>query len=134
MCQYCNLIFPDAQPPIVYRYTKTYSKIWDDSGSGAPRDVSIWRPTVVQSGYYPLGDVAVAKHGAPLIEAITVSETEAGSLQAPKGFSEVWSDHGSGADSDVRMFEMTAPSTDYVCLGHVAINSYSELPDVNNYR
>jgi vacuolar protein sorting-associated protein 13A/C len=38
--------------------------VWDDSGSGAFADGSIWRP-VVPAGYVALGDVAVAGHDPP---------------------------------------------------------------------
>lgn len=80
-----------------------------------------------------MGDVAVATHSAPSIASMIVTEVEAGSLAAPTGFSEVWRDSGSGANADVRIFSMNAPNG-YVCLGHVAINSYSQLPNINNYR
>ena len=77
--------------------------------------------------------MAVATHSVPNVASISVREMEAGSLRAPSGFSEVWRDSGSGANADVRIFRMIPPAN-YACLGHVAINSYSQLPDRYKYR
>ena len=130
---YTSLHLDAAEPPIAYRYTESYAHIWDDGGSGAYKDVSIWRPISYQAGFYPLGDTAVATHSKPSVISITVKELKPGSLIAPTGFQEMWNDRGSGARGNVRILRMTAPFG-YSCLGHVAIDSYSQLPDKNKYR
>jgi hypothetical protein len=64
---------------------------------------------------------------------MVVQELQPGALAVPVGLSEVWRDKGSGADRDVRIFRMN-PRHGYTCLGYIAINSYSALPDKNKYR
>lgn len=46
-----------------------YDKIWDDSGSGADGDVSVWRPRC-PVGYSALGDVATQGYGKPSLDEI----------------------------------------------------------------
>ena len=118
---------------IAFKYVKDYTFIWTDSGSGADRDVSFWRPYDVQSGYFPLGDVATASHGKPSIPSLTVTALVADALAPPTSFSEVWNDRGSGADRDVRVMRMNPPSG-YTCLGYVAVVGYGTNPDRNRYR
>lgn len=107
--------------------------IWDDSGSGASRDVSIWQPEEIESGFFRLGDTAVASHGRPNFPSLTVSALTSDALAPPAGFTEVWNDRGSGADDDVRIMRMDPPSG-YTCLGHVAVRGHSATPDSNLYR
>ena len=118
---------------IAFKYVTDYTLIWTDSGSGADRDVSLWRPYDLQSGYFPLGDVAVASHGKPPTPALTVTALEADALAPPASFSEIWNDRGSGADRDVRVVKMNPPSG-YICLGNVAVVGYNSYPDRNQYR
>ena len=118
---------------IAFKYVTDYTLIWTDSGSGADRDVSFWRPYDVQSGYFHLGDAATASHGKPSNPSLTVTALVADALAPPAGFSEVWNDQGSGADRDVRVMRMNPPSG-YTCLGYVAVIGYGTNPDRNRYR
>ena len=45
-------------------FPENYKKVWKDSGSGADRDGSFWRP-VPPSGYVALGLVAQSGHNKP---------------------------------------------------------------------
>ncbi len=110
-----------------------YTKIWDDSGSGAHEDVSIYRPVQYQSGYFILGDVAKLGHGKPDTITMAVRELTAGALAQPASATEIWRDSGSGADDDVKILRLN-PSSGYTCLGHIAIGSYSASPDLSKYR
>ncbi len=110
-----------------------YNKIWDDRGSGAKQDVSIWRPVQYQSGYFILGDVAVLGHGKPGTVAMAVRALTAGALAPPASATEIWRDSRSGADVDVKILRLN-PSSGYTCLGHIAIASHSESPDLSKYR
>lgn len=112
---------------------ETYDWIYDDSGTGADRDVSIWRPTNAEYGYYPLGDAAVASHSAPTTSSMMVKELTPGALNSPVSFTEIWNDRGSGGRHDVRILRMNPPHG-YVCLGNVAVLGYSNYPDRNKYR
>ncbi|KAJ8042094.1 Natterin-3 [Holothuria leucospilota] len=122
-----------TKPPIIFKRVQAYDWIYDDSGTGAYKDVSIWHPSDVEYGYYPLGDVAVASHSAPTTSSLLVKEMAAGALSAPDSFTEIWNDRGSGGSYDVRIMQMNPPSG-YTCLGHVAILGYSSTPDSNKYR
>jgi hypothetical protein len=110
-----------------------FSFIWSDSGSGANEDVSIWRPLDIESDYFSLGDVATSSHNKPNIPALTVSAVVSNALAPPASFTEIWNDRGSGAHRDVRVMRMNPPSG-YTCLGNVAIEGYSSVPNSNLYR
>lgn len=139
---YCNcelyvtivkLIFAGQTIAIAYRYVEAYTFIWSDSGSGAHKDVSIWRPLDIQSGFFPLGDVATSTHNKPNRPALTASAVVSDALAPPTGFTEIWNDRGSGAKRDVRVMRMNPPRG-YTCLGHVAIEGYSSVPNRYLYR
>ena len=116
----------------MYEHATTYIKIWDDSGSGADSDVSIWRAYSNDEGYLPLGATAKWGHGMPTEYSLVVRSIERGALAHPTGFSEVWTDEGTRSDDDVRVMSMTAP-VGYTCIGHVAVEGYSNLPNANDY-
>ena len=110
-----------------------FSLIWNDAGSGADRDVSIWSPLDIENGFYRLGDTATASHSKPNIPALTVSALSPGALAQPTGYTEIWNDGGSGSDDDVRILRMTNPSG-YTCLGYLAVKGYGTVPDLSQYR
>ena len=49
----------------------------------------------------------------------------------PTSYSQIWTDAGSGADDDVKVYSLT-PQSGYRCLGHVAVRSGT--PNLSNYR
>ena len=49
----------------------------------------------------------------------------------PIGYTQIWTDAGSGAHDDVKIYELT-PQSGYSCLGHVAVQSGT--PNLSNYR
>ena len=49
----------------------------------------------------------------------------------PISVSRIWTDAGSGADDDVKIYKLT-PQSGYTCLGHVAVQSGT--PNLSNYR
>ena len=109
-----------------------YDFIWSDRGSGANKDVSIWRPVDIEYGFFPLGDTASGRYGKPVIPSITVSAGVSGALARPISYGHIWNDRGSGADRDVRIVKLIPP-TGYTCLGDVAVPHYG-APDLNKYR
>lgn len=119
---------------MAYKLVNDYELIWDDSGSGARDDVSIWRPVETQAGYRLLGDVAVKSHSKPSDSTITVIAVVDDALKEPESFTKVWWDKGSGARHDVTIWRMNPPSG-YTCLGDIAVRSYStDDPPVDRYR
>ena len=111
---------------------KEYDFIWSDRGSGAKRDVSIWRPVDIEHGFFPLGDTASGRYGKPVIPAITVSAGVSGALAKPISYGHIWNDRGSGADRVVRIVKLIPPRG-YTCLGDVAVPNYGR-PDLSKYR
>jgi hypothetical protein len=126
-------IFAGQTIAVAYRYVDEFSFIWSDSGSGADKDVSIWRPLELESGYFPLGDIATPSHSKPNVPALFVSAVVSDALVPPASFTEIWNDRGSGANRDVRVMRMNPPRG-YICLGYVAIEGYNSMPNKNLYR
>ena len=110
-----------------------FSLIWNDAGSGADRDVSIWSLLDIENGFYHLGDMATASHNKPNIPALTVSALSPDALAQPTDYREIWNDRGSGADDDVRFLRMNNP-TGYTCLGYLAVKGYGTVPNLSQYR
>ncbi|NBC35251.1 Vps62-related protein [Novosphingobium sp. FSY-8] len=88
-----------------------YQWIWDDSGSGADWDGSVWRP-VAPAGYVALGDVAMPNHDKPSTADIWCVRTDliADGIYAAKP----WQDAGSGGEHDIAAWsvEVGQPATD----------------------
>lgn len=92
---------------------ESFELVWDDSGSGADRDVSIWIP-VPPPGYKALGSFVWNRHLDPdeLLEYLTqhvdwpiACVREDLVFGADIGDS-IWDDSGSGADSDVGIWRL----------------------------
>jgi Ricin-type beta-trefoil lectin domain-like/Vacuolar protein sorting-associated protein 62 len=115
-----NLRFPQN---LYVQPASRFTWIYDDAGTGADHDISIWRPDLSQyPGYYSLGDVAMPSHGAPP-RASFVVKGDGDLLAQPVDYTSVWADHGSGGKFDVTFWEPVAPAG-YTCLGHVAVGGY----------
>ncbi|EDO25893.1 predicted protein, partial [Nematostella vectensis] len=76
-----------------------YSRVWSDAGSGADRDVSLWKPTAA-AGYQCLGLLATSGATPGLDDMRCVWR----GLLIQGGSFEVWNDSGSGADKDVGIY------------------------------
>ncbi|KAI9163849.1 hypothetical protein HJFPF1_05477 [Paramyrothecium foliicola] len=118
--------------------TKDYSWIWDDSGSGASRSVTIWSPNS-QDGLSPVGDYVQPLLGykdfngsraSLLVGQNPNTKPSKPAVARPTGYTLVWGDWGSGGKHDGRIFRPVAPEG-YIALGDVAINSYDATPSLN---
>jgi hypothetical protein len=99
--------------------------VYDDDGSGAADDVSVWRPNLSQyPGYYSLGDVAMPNHDSAPGSTFVV-KGEGDLLAPPVDYTYVWNDRGSGGDHDGSFWAPVAPAG-YTCLGHVANSNYNK--------
>ncbi|MCG7535472.1 Vps62-related protein [Pseudoalteromonas sp. OOF1S-7] len=90
----------------------SYELVWNDKGSGAVNDVSVWRP-ICQEGYSAIGDVASQGYTTPApgeVQCILNSELIDAEFTHMR-----WNDQGSGAYSDFSGWEFigTSPSTSY---------------------
>ncbi|MEC3978743.1 Vps62-related protein [Amycolatopsis sp. H20-H5] len=122
-----------GRPEVVsVRPADQFQRIWDDGGSGADHDVSIWRPDVSRySGYRSLGDVVMKGYGAPSNTFLV--RDDAGVAARPVGYRLIWDDRGSGGDHDVSLWEPVAPAG-YTCLGSVAEHGYDTPPSTDVVR
>ena len=102
---------------LLFDYTQVFERVWDDKGSGAHRNVSFFKP-VPRDGYYALGHYAHASHAMPHDIVIVVKEKKPGALIAPLNYEKIWTDSGSGANSDGAVWWPSCPSN-YVALGLV---------------
>ncbi|MDY7229769.1 Vps62-related protein [Hyalangium rubrum] len=101
--------------------------VYDDRGTGASDDVSIWRPNLSQHpGFYSLGDVAMPDGaGGPSPRMTFVVQGEGDLLARPVDYTWVWSDWGSGGTYDGSFWEPVAPAG-YTCLGSVGVLGYNK--------
>ncbi|XP_069098531.1 uncharacterized protein [Pleurodeles waltl] len=118
---------------LLIKFTTQFEHIWDDKGSDAGGDLSIWRPTSREPGFFPVGDTAVTSRESPDHAAVLVEDDGNGLVKPPKKFRKIWNDKGSSARRPVTVYEMIPPSN-YTCLGDVAVKSYKRCPDRNMYR
>jgi hypothetical protein len=114
---------PSERPPapsgdLVYTLADTYEWIWDDAGTGAFSDVSLWRADE-PDGFRRVGDVVVTGHAAPGGGTLMVRSDDPLALAAPVAFEQVWSSAGANGDADVTLWN-PIPPLGYVCLGTVA--------------
>ena len=125
-------VLPDApiEPADVLEVME-YEWRYDDKGSGALDDVSIWRP-LAPPGYVVLGDVAVAGHGPPSFAARVVRDVP-GTTVRPLGYERIWDDEGSFGANDVALWS-PIPPLGYVCLGSVAVQLYDAEPSTELIR
>jgi len=95
---------PVLAPPL------TYIQVWNDKGSGADMDGSIWMP-VPPSGYVALGAVSQNGYNQPDVPQLRcmrfdlVTAAEFGQL--------IWNDKGSGANEDVEIYSIVGLTTFY---------------------
>lgn len=85
-----------------------YKKIWDDSGSGADKDGSCWRPKP-PTGYVALGDVFVGGYDAPDIDDVMCVRQDLATRGRLGG--RIWKDIGSNADDDFGSWPVLVPET-----------------------
>ncbi|NEO33294.1 MAG: Vps62-related protein [Symploca sp. SIO3C6] len=112
---------------LLFDYTQVFEKVWDDAGSGAHRDVGFFKP-VPRPGYYALGHYAHASHAMPNDVVMVVKEKTPGALAAPLNYELIWTDAGSGANSDVAVWWPSCP-TGYVALGLVVTSGAKPSTD-----
>jgi hypothetical protein len=111
--------------------TTDYTRVWDDSGSGAFADGSIWRP-VVPPGYVALGDVAVAGHDPPTGATLLVRD-DPEVLAKPVAYEQIWNDTLSLGLYDVAIWN-PIPPLGHACLGSVAIDDHDASPSTDLIR
>ncbi|PIK55310.1 hypothetical protein BSL78_07782 [Apostichopus japonicus] len=120
---------PDTYVFTVFEVTDL-DEIWNDGGSGAHRDLAVWRSRG-PSNTYSLGDIAVP--GGRPAKGYVVKEHKANSLRPAYDFAQVWNDRGSGARWDGAFYLPLCPPG-FRALGHVAVRNHHDKPPSNDFR
>lgn len=98
--------------------------VYDDSGTGANNDVSIWRAKAERyPGYYPLGHIVGVGYSRPQYAVLVRDQGDA--LARPLDYTQTWDDRGSGGTHDGSFWKPVAPSG-YTCLGHLTVRGYGK--------
>jgi Vacuolar protein sorting-associated protein 62/Insecticidal Crystal Toxin, P42/Ricin-type beta-trefoil lectin domain-like len=84
-----------------------YKRIWGDWGSGADHDGSLWEP-IPPTGYAALGSVSVGGYDKPPLNKVVCVRNNLVIEAHIKD--RIWGDWGSGADQNVTIYQITAPS------------------------
>lgn len=125
-----------GQPYLMISNTSNYAWVYDDSGTGAHMDGTVFCPTPSDSDFIILGHMAQAGYGPALNTSVTVrainEDPNNPLLKAPVDYSEIWNDHGTGGDHDGSFWQPIAPDG-YVAIGAVAVLGYDK-PNIGNYR
>ena len=113
--------------------------IWSDKGSGAELDGFFFTPSA-ESSYYIIGGYAsgkVDRNSKICVISVRPSENNPeespGLLVAPGDWTLIWTDKGSGANTDGSMWNANPPGKEYKCLGSVIQKGYKK-PILPNYR
>ncbi|RQO58857.1 Vps62-related protein [Pseudomonas sp. KBW05] len=125
---------------LLISFTCEFLPLWNDKGSGAYNAVSLWRPSTASDAlgqFFPLGDIATSNYlninqrkiVAVVSDANKVNGT---ALRPPNDYQLVWRDAGSGARTDLSIWQPLAPEG-YVAMGLVSGVGY-EKPSRNAAR
>ncbi len=113
--------------------------IWSDKGSGADLDGFFFTPSA-ESSYFIIGGYASRK-GDPQSKNCVISVRQSKNnpeetpelLVPPSDWSLIWTDKGSGANTDGSMWNAVPPGKEYKCLGSIMQKGYKK-PVLSNYR
>jgi Vacuolar protein sorting-associated protein 62 len=124
-----------GEPTLLVSSTSVYDWIYDDKGSGAKQDVTIYRPRPTEEGYSIVGHYAQGNFSQPTGSSMIVKaiNEDPGSplLKPPSDFRSVWNDRKSGGDYDGSIW-YPVPPDGYVTIGYVGQLGY-ERPSISNY-
>ena len=107
---------------------------YNDKGTGGAQDVQFFQP-LLPPGYGMLGGYAQGNHhGASgcLLAVRPVNDASNALLQPASTWRQIWTDENSGGTLDGSIWHAQAASPDYVCLGSIAKQGYSQ-PNLANY-
>ena len=112
-------------------------RIWKDSGSSKGKDGSFWSfvpHNGFSSGFYLLGD-SICEGYSSCSQLILVKDISTENILAePNGFTLIWDSTGTGAHDFVSVYRLIPPSSEYSCLGDVAVSSVGAYPNLSRYR
>lgn len=107
-----------------------FEKVWDDSGSGADKNLAVWRPTVVP-GYAPIGDIASDDdNGVDDAQRVLFVRDDPAYSAMPTNYKPVWSSDGYNLKKPIAFWEAVCPDK-YKSMGHLASE---DVPDQDSMR
>ena len=117
-------------PTLRYTTTDHFDLAYSDRGTGAKRDLAVWRPSV-SSSLRPLGFEATDEHREPdgrlTLMRRTEDSRESKIYRTPVRYEQTWNDKSSGGKEDGSIWQPICRAGT-VALGHVAKFGYS-APD-----
>lgn len=124
-----------GEPTLIVSTTSIYNWLYNDKGSGAGMDVTIYRPVSSDDSFSIIGDYAQGNYEQPtgtslIVKAIN-DDPNNPLLKPPYDYNEVWNDHGSGGDHDGSIW-FPVPPNGYYSLGFVCNGGYNK-PSISNY-
>jgi hypothetical protein len=126
---------PKAQPYLLLSTTAQYTWLYDDSGSHAHMNLTLWRTDPTDSSAFIIGDYAQGYYGEPAGPTVTVTSVNDPHdtlLQRPVDYRLVWNDHGTGGHNDGSIW-YPVPPDDFVSIGFVGQRGYDK-PSIAKYR
>ena len=75
--------------PISFLPVSEYDEVWDDRGSGAKQDVSVWKARV-PGGCFLLGMTAKNGHSRPTFPTLVIQNPQAGQIAPPDRYELAW--------------------------------------------
>jgi len=125
----------EAEPYLIVSTTSQYTWLYNDRGTGAHMDVSIWRPAPTDNTFSIVGDYAQSNYydpaGTSLIVKAINDDPSNPLLKPPVRYAEIWDDKGSGGTHDGSIW-WPVPPDGYLSLGFVGQTGYNP-PVVSNY-
>jgi hypothetical protein len=109
----------DPASPLL-KEQRTWSLVYTDQGSGGDYDWSIWA-AVPPDGYIPIGMVAVMGYAMPTIQNYRCVRKDL--VVSSSATIQVWSDKGSGGDTDLALWAIEGVSNAFVAQANY--NNYS---------
>ncbi len=118
---------------LLINFTSEFLPLWSDKGSGAHKDVGLWRPSTTSdelSPFFSLGDVAVGHHDninrSKIVPVVSdVNKVNGTALRAPLDYQLVWHDKGTGALGNLSIWRPLPPQG-YVAMGLVCGVAYDK--------
>jgi hypothetical protein len=125
-----------GQPTLQVSNTSNYVWLYNDSGSGAHMDVTLYRPAPTDTSFFIIGDYAQGNYSAPVGASLTVrainDDPNNPLLMPPITFQQVWNDGGSGGHNDGSVW-FAVPPDGYISIGFLGQAGY-DMPNVPSYR
>lgn len=116
-----------GEPYLIHRTTSNYAFLYNDRQTGGIHNVTIYRPSPTDAGWFTIGDYAQNNYHvptgiSPIVMAVN-DDPDNPLIKPPTTLSQVWNDKGSGGKHDGSIW-FPVPPDGYVSIGFVAQMGY----------